>query len=269
MMRSIAVASGKGGVGKTLLSSNFGCFLAIEGHKVLVFDADLGLANLDIALGLNPTKSLKHVIRSGVSLKDIIIEGPAGMHVVPGGSGVSELANLNPQRLESLLSEIQDVAHDYDYVIFDVAAGIDTLAVSFMAAADELALVCTPEPSAMIDAYAAVKMLNSVRPTAEISVVVNMCDSLRHGKLVYERLQMITGQFLQRDIKFAGSIRRDDNMIACTRQRQPIVLAHPTSNGAKDIEETVKSLFYGKEPGVKEPGLAQRLLNILLMRKSA
>lgn len=268
-MRSFAVASGKGGVGKTMLSANFACYLAIEGHKVLVFDADLGLANLDIALGLNPTKSLKHVVRDGAPLREVLLEGPGGMHIIPGGSGISELANLGHTRLDAILQELQSLALEYDFVIFDVAAGVDSNVVSFMAAADETCLVCTPEPSSMIDAYAAIKALHAVRPSADVAVVINMCDNHRHGVLVFERLKMITGQFLNQELRFAGSVRRDENALMCARQRQCVVLAHPMADAAKDIESTAQRLFLGRQVPLRDSNFVDRLRAAFTFRKAS
>jgi flagellar biosynthesis protein FlhG len=267
-MRSFAIASGKGGVGKTVIAANLAIWLALEGHRVLIFDADLGLANIDIALGLEPQVTLKHVVR-GRPMSEALIEGPAGIHLIPGGSGVEDLVTLGSSRLRGLLDELQTMAESYDFLIFDAAAGIHPGVMACIAAADEACVVCTPEPSSMIDAYACIKSLAALKPEAQVSVVVNMSDNPRHGVLVFERLKMITGQYLSIELKFAGSVRRDEAMIACARQRQPILLAHPVAAASRDLEDAASQLFFRRPIQRKELSLFEKLKQSLGQQKAA
>jgi flagellar biosynthesis protein FlhG len=267
-MRSFSIASGKGGVGKTVVSANLAVWLALEGHKVLVFDADLGLANLDIALGIEPQVTLKQVIR-GAPLESAVVEGPAGIKLIPGGSGVEELVRLGDDRLRALIEEVQEMACAYDFLLFDAAAGIQPIVMSFVGAADEACIVVTPEPSSIIDAYACIKQLVAMKPGAPVSVLVNMADSPRHGVLIYERLKMISGQYLQIDLRFVGSIRRDEAMIACSRQRLPILLAHPTAPASRDMEDAGSQLFFRRLPDRRDLSLFEKLKGGLGMQKAA
>ncbi len=268
-MRSIAVASGKGGVGKTMLSANLACWLALENQRVLVFDADLGLANMDIALGLEPKTTLKNVIREGLPVESAITEGPAGMHLLAGGSGIEELIGMGGIRLENLLTQITGLAESYDFLIIDAAAGVHNPVVSCIAAADEACIVCTPEPSSLIDAYAVIKQLNQIKPRAEVAVIVNMADTQRHGIMVFERLKMITGQYLSVQLRFAGAVRRDDSFIACSRQRQLVLLAHPTAPSARDVEDAASQLFFRKLPERQEVNLFDKLKGALSQKPAA
>lgn len=268
-MKSYAVASGKGGVGKTLLCANLACWLALERYRVLIFDADLGLANMDIALGLEPSVTLKHVVRENKPLRSAILEGPAGIHLIPGGSGVEELVSLSGRSLERLLGELAEISSEYDYLLFDAAAGIHNGVLSCVASADEACVVCTPEPSALIDAYALIKQLVAMKPDAEVAVIVNQCDSPRHGVMVYERLKMITGQYLSVDLRFVGAVRRDEAMIACSRQRQLVLLAHPAAHCARDVEEAASQLFFRKLPDRQDATVFDKLRSSLIRQKAA
>lgn len=268
-MRSVAVASGKGGVGKTMLSANLACWLALESQKVLVFDADLGLANMDIALGLEPKATLKNVIREGLPMREAITVGPAGMHLLAGGSGVDELITMGGSRLDGLLKQVHETAEEYDFLIIDAAAGVHGPVIACVAAADEACIVCTPEPSSLIDAYAVIKQLSQIKQKAEVAVVVNMADSPRHGVMVFERLKMITGQYLSVQLRYAGAVRRDDCFIACGRQRQMVLLAHPTAPSARDLEDAASQLFYRRLSDRVETSLFDKLKGALGQQKAS
>lgn len=234
---TIAVASGKGGVGKTNISAGIAITLADYGHSVLVFDADLGLANLDVLLSLKPQSTLKHVIRDGLAIKEAIVSGPSGIDVVVGGSGFQELIGLEQEQLDELVSKVSSLARNYEYVIFDTAAGLDKDVKVFLLAADRTIVICTPDPTSIMDAYATIKTLFSVRPDADVTLLVNIADSLAQGQIVFNKLEAIVGQFLNKEITFAGCIVRDDKVIAATRARASFVEMFPKCHASLQIDE--------------------------------
>lgn len=272
-IKTIAVASGKGGVGKTNLSAGIGITLADYGHSVLVFDADLGLANLDVLLSLKPQSTIKHVVRDGIDLKETILSGPSGIDVIVGGSGFQELVGLEQEQLDSLLVQLARTAKDYEYVIFDTAAGLDKDVKAFMLAADRTIVVCTPDPTSIMDAYATIKTLYAVRPDADITLLVNMADSLSQGQVVFNKLKAIVGQFLNKEISYAGCVERDEKVLAATRSRASFVEKYPKCAAAQQIDEIALRVIEDKieeETEEEQISVLQRLRSAFatLKRKS-
>lgn len=259
-MKILAVASGKGGVGKTSISANLAITLAEYGHTVLVFDADLGLANVDILLGLKPKATLKHVVAGEVALRRIVIAGPAGIDVIPGGSGVPELVGIDQEKLDDLIQQLATLAKNYDYVIFDTAAGLDKNVIAFLLAADRTMVVCTPDPTSIMDAYATTKTLFAVRPGADVALLVNMADDLQQGEVVFNRLKAIVGQFLNKEISYAGCIAWDHTVIAASRARESFVLSFPKGKATEQIDAVAERAFEDQidDEGSEELSLLQR-----------
>jgi len=157
--RVIVISSGKGGVGKSTLALNMSLALSLRNHKVVLMDADMGLANLDIMLGLLPKYTIQHVVQGKKRIKDIIIPGPAGISIIPGGSGINELANLNDADLKNIIAEMGKLDGEYDYMIIDTGAGISKNVINFLLAADDVIIVTTAEPTSLTDAYGMVKTI--------------------------------------------------------------------------------------------------------------
>jgi flagellar biosynthesis protein FlhG len=241
-MRSIAVTSGKGGVGKTTITANLAMALAAKYGKVLVFDADLGLANLDIQLGMRPQKTLSHVVRDGTPLSEAVTEGPGGIHLIAGGSGVEDLVRLPEDRLSSILTELTSLAETYDWLLIDTAAGIHEHVLMFATSTDQALIVCTPDPSSIMDAYATAKSLFNRRSDATAWIVINCADAESQGRYVFEKLRQIIGQFLNRSVQFAGVIRRDSTAAQCFRTREAVFLKQPKSNASKEIAALADTL---------------------------
>ncbi|MCH8979887.1 MAG: MinD/ParA family protein [Armatimonadetes bacterium] len=260
-MKILAVASGKGGVGKTTISANLAITLAEYGHTVLVFDADLGLANVDVLLNLKPQATLKHVVADELALKKVVLAGPAGIDIIPGGSGVQELVGIDQEQLDKLIGHLASVMKGYDYVIFDTASGLDKNVIAFLLAADRTMVVCTPDPTSIMDAYATTKSLFAVRPDADVALLVNMADDLRQGEVVFNRLKAIVGQFLNKEISFAGCIAWDHTVIAAARARESFVLCFPKGKATEQIDAVAERVFQDEieTDGSEELSLLQRL----------
>jgi flagellar biosynthesis protein FlhG len=233
--RVIAVSSGKGGVGKTNTCVNLGIALAQRRHRVVLLDADLGLANVEVLLGINSLYNLQHVICGQQSMLDVLTEGPGGIHVVPGSSGIAQIADLGPAARENVLSGLEELQRHADFILIDTMAGIGQNAVAFAIAADEVLLVTTPEPSAIVDAYATVKTINNQRPDAVFRVVVNQVLNKQQAGAVAHKLSDVTNRFLERKVSFAGFIPRDPRVMQAVMQTAPYLLRYPTAPASRAI----------------------------------
>jgi len=226
-LRVIAVASGKGGVGKTNVTANLAVALARRGLRVCVLDADLGLANLDVVLGLTPAKSLLHVLRGEARLADVVVEGPAGIRVVPAASGFAELTRLEASQQLALLAEMETLEHELDVLLLDVGAGISSNVLWFASAAAETLVLLTPEPTALTDAYALVKLLATRHGRTDFQVLVNMAASAVDADAAYRRLARVAERFLGVRVEYAGWVPFDDAVPRAVRCQQPVLLSAP------------------------------------------
>ncbi|MDN5346765.1 MAG: flagellar biosynthesis protein FlhG [Clostridia bacterium] len=239
--RVLAVVSGKGGVGKTNLTVNLGLVLAKWGYKVLIFDADLGLGNVDILLGLVPRWDLRQVINGEKSLAEIIIRGPAGLQLIPGASGLQELADLDSFRQEKLLQELESLATRQDFVLLDAGAGISRKILSFALAAGEVLVVTTPEPTALTDAYGLIKIL--ARLGTKNYLIVNRVASETEGREAAQRLQQAVRRFLHLDLPLLGFIAEDRAVGQAVHRQQPFVLSASGVKAALDVEAIARKLL--------------------------
>lgn len=261
-MRTIAVASGKGGVGKTNIAANLAIALAQSEHKVLLFDADLGLSNLDVLLALNPQATLKQVVCEGLGIADAVVPGPEEIDVVTGGSGAKELVDLDDEALQSLWKKLEAFAGNYDFLVIDTASGIGRTVMTFLTRSDATLVVCTPDPTSVMDAYATSKTLFCERPGADVALIVNMADNERQGCVVYERYKAIVGQFLNREVALAGVILRDPDVLECTRARVPFIIASKGCHAAREVRRIAERLEQGRiedDSDGPDLGLLQRL----------
>src|SRR5690606_16548626 len=202
----VAVTGGKGGVGKTNVSVNLGVALCKIGRRVTLLDADLGLANVDVLLGLKPTRTLKDVLDGGCGLADVIVEGPQGLEIVPAASGMQEMAQLGSREHAGLISAFAAIAHRLDVLVIDTAAGIGHGVMSFLSAAQEVIVVVCDEPTSITDAYALSKVLNQRYGSDRVRVVENMIRADEDGRVAYAKLKNVTDRFLDVRLLHAGSI---------------------------------------------------------------
>lgn len=234
-VRVIAVASGKGGVGKTNVTANLAVLLARRGLRVWVLDADLGLANLDLVYGVRPAHTLESVLRGERRLADVVTEGPAGVRLLPAASGVAEMAALTPAQQLHMVEEIDALEGSLDVLLIDVAAGISSNVLYFAAAATETLVVTTPEPTAIADAYALVKVLATRWERRTFSVLVNMAGSAADAEAAFARLADVAGRFLGVRLVSAGWVPADPSVARAVRAQTPLVMAAPGAPAAQAL----------------------------------
>lgn len=224
--RIIVITSGKGGVGKTSFAVSLSIALAQDGKSVTMIDADLGLANINVILGIIPKYNLYHVIKGKKKLKDIIIEVPEGIKIIAGASGFHQLANLETKQREDFISSISELAND-DYLIIDTGAGISQNVMSFILASDEIIVVTTPEPTAITDAYGIIKTIASHSSEKQIKLIVNRAESVTEGQRVAQRVINIAGQFLNVKVENLGFVYEDPYVPKSVRNQKPYIVGYP------------------------------------------
>ncbi len=242
MARIVSVTSGKGGVGKTNISVNLALHLAQQGYRVCLFDADLGLANVDILLGLFPDHTLADVISGERGLGDVLIKDCRGIDIVPGSSGVDRLADLETQQRERLIEELGPL-EAYDFIFFDTSAGISRNVIAFCMASPEVLLVVTPEPTSITDGYALLKVLSLNGFDGGISVLVNQIDSVEKSRVVYNKFKAVVGKYLPITITPAGTVVTDHAVRDAVGTQEPFILRHPESSASKCIRNIGRSLL--------------------------
>lgn len=240
--RVISVSSGKGGVGKSTLALNLSLKLCAMGKRVLLMDADLGMANIDIMLGLVPKFNLYHMIRDKKALKDIIINGPSGLKIIPGGSGMNELANLREEEMKRILVEMGKLDGDFDYMVVDTGAGISNNVVKFLLAGDDVIILTTPEPTSLTDAYGVVKSVNKYGFDGNIYLVVNRVAKESEGVLVAQKFKLVSERFLALNINILGYILQDYHVEQGIRRQEAFVQVFPKSIASQNITDIAERL---------------------------
>lgn len=234
--RVIVVTSGKGGVGKTNLALNLSIAMASQGTKVILFDADLGLANVDIILGLAPSFNLHHVIKNEKEIREILISGPKGLKIIPGGSGVFELANLPEAELKRVITELGKLDGECEYMVMDTGAGISNNVLSFVVAADEIIVVTTPEPTAMTDAYGMIKAASSRQAGGRINIIVNRASTEAEGILVGQKLKSVAERFLGVEVNVLGHVLEDRAVEESVMKQEPFFIGSPSSVATRNVQ---------------------------------
>jgi flagellar biosynthesis protein FlhG len=233
----IAVTGGKGGVGKTSVSVNLATALASTGRRVMLLDGDLGLANVDVFLGLSPRHTMAHVLSGERTLEEIILESPHGIQVVPGASGVAELANLSAAGHLRLVQAFSALSTRVDTLIVDTSAGIAHSVVQFTQAAQHVLLVVCDEPASMTDAYALVKVLSRNHEVSKFRVLANMVRSPGEGEGLFEKLQRVTRRFLDVTLDYVGEIPEDPYLRRAIREQRPVLAAFPSCPASRAFKK--------------------------------
>ncbi|WCL48268.1 MinD/ParA family protein [Leptospira sp. GIMC2001] len=255
MTKIIAIASGKGGVGKTTLSVNLAIAIAKAGHRVLIFDGDLGLANINVLLGIIPKYNLYHVVKGHKSLKDIIIQTQEGVDIIAGASGYSQLANLNDVQRNNLIKGFADL-DNYDYMIIDTGAGISSNVIGLVMPADEVIVVTTPEPTSITDSYGLIKSIVSQTKDKNLKIIVNRARSAIEGKKVADRVIDISGQFLEVQVENLGFIFQDEDVEKSIREQKPYIVNSPRSKASACLTRITHNLLQLEGSDGEPEGLA-------------
>ncbi|MEQ8392424.1 MAG: MinD/ParA family protein [Thalassospira sp.] len=240
----LAVASGKGGVGKTWFSITLTHAMVLEGQKALLFDGDLGLANIDIQLGLMPKHDLGGVIAGRIGLKDAVTHFPdGGFDIVAGRSGSGSLANLPASRLQALSDDLLQTGKAYDKVLIDLGAGVDQGVRQMTGLANTVIVITNGDPTSLTDAYAFIKITHMARPKTDIRVVINMAKDKKEGQAIYSKLLKACEGFLKISPPLLGVIRADARVSECIRNQTPLLTRHPNCDAAHDIEAIAQILL--------------------------
>jgi flagellar biosynthesis protein FlhG len=246
----VAVTGGTGGVGKTNVCANLGVSLARRGHETMLFDADLGLANLEVLLGLHSSHNLSHVIDGLVSLEQIVVEGPAGLKIVPGASGVSRMASLSRAEQAGLVQAFSELTMPIDYLLVDTAAGITQDVVRFTRAAQEVVVVVCDEPASLTDAYALIKVMSREHGVMRFRFVANMVAGAQEGRRLYEKLVGVTDRFLDVALSYLGAIPLDEQLRKAVQRRRAVTDLYPRSRSAAAFGELAAAVESWPRPSV-------------------
>ena len=245
----IAITSGKGGVGKSSISVNLGIALSRMGRKVCLFDADTGLANINILLGLTPKLSLEHVLFGNKSIQDVMLEGPHGLKIIPGANGIVECATLQPRQHMHLTRQLADVEGEYDYLLVDTAAGIGDDTMDFVRAAQQTIIVVTTEPTSLTDAFSLIKLLRRRGKKSHFHVIVNMCNSTKQAREVFHRFSGAVEKYIGVKLNYLGFILQDESLRAAVTMQSPVALFPESDPSCKNffrlgraLEDTLESL---------------------------
>ncbi|MCG8406204.1 MAG: MinD/ParA family protein [Phycisphaerales bacterium] len=257
----VAIASGKGGVGKTNIAVNLAIRLSQTGHRVVLVDADLGTANVDVVMNIQSSYDLSHVLRRQRAIEDIAVQVDARLRLIVGASGLESVADLGPFERQELIEELGGLERQCDIILLDCGAGISQNVLAFAQAADEALIVTTPEPTAITDAYALVKVLSRTNKAPPLGLIVNQAATVREARQVTERIVSVAARFLKVPIEGTGQILRDHHVGQAVRERVPLILKYPrcpASNGLSTLAKRVGQSLNGTN---SKPGFFRRVLN--------
>ncbi len=255
-VRTIAVSGGKGGVGKTNISANLAVSLADMGKRTLLLDADLGLANIDVILGLTPTFTLADLVAGRCTLEELLIEGPGGLLIAPAASGRRHMAELKPAENVGLVNVFSELERELDVMVIDTAAGLTDSVLTFCQAAQDTVVVVCDEPASITDAYALIKVLSRERGVDRVQIVANMVRDLNEGRLLYDKLSRVCEKFLgDVSLNYLGCVPHDDWLRLSVQRQQPVVKAYPASPSAKAIAEIARRTSRWQAPSTPRGGV--------------
>lgn len=257
-VRTVAVTSGKGGVGKSSIAANLAVQLVRMGRRVAVLDGDLGTANLDVICNVSPSYTLAHVLVGRCRLEDVIIDAPGGFRLIPGASGLAQIAALGEVERDRILDQMHIAARDVDLLLVDAGAGIGPAVLSFATGCDQLLVVTTPEPTAIADAYAVIKVAHRRRPDVDVRVLVNMARDDEESRAVFGRIDAVCRRFLDLAPGYAGHVVHDGRVAAAIRQRVPFVISSPRCDASGCISRLAQKMVrHGADPD--QAGLLRRV----------
>ncbi|QUH26298.1 MinD/ParA family protein [Serpentinicella alkaliphila] len=262
--RIICITSGKGGVGKTNFTINLAIALSKQDLRVVVIDADLGLANIDVVTGSIPKFTLLDIIRTDRSIEEIMNDGPGGVKIISGGSGVLDLVDMPQENFDKIIGRLDEVCKYADIILIDTGAGISKSVMSFVLAANEVIVVTTPEPTAITDAYAMIKTVSLQDKGKKIKVVINRSENINEGKITFEKLQNASEKFLNVKIEKLGYLVDDSNVSRAVKLQNPFLLQFPNARVSKNIELIALNVNSSKatsEEGFESKGFFNKVIS--------
>ncbi|MFD0616732.1 MinD/ParA family protein [Paenibacillus sp. GCM10027629] len=267
--RIVTVTSGKGGVGKSNFTLNFALALQSLGQKVLVFDADLGMANIDVLMGVNSRVNLYHLLKREKTIWEVILKGPNDLHFIAGGSGFQELLTLPEEELLYFTEQVHSISGEYDIILFDTGAGLTKETLNFILSAEETIVVTTPEPTSITDAYALIKIVHRMNNKVAFRLVVNRVSDLQEGIQTSNKINLVSEQFLDLKIPTLGYVMDDPNVSNAVKKQVPFTIAFPQSTSSRSIEQLAQAYLnkssqpqrMPSESGVK--GFLSRMLKFM------
>lgn len=264
----IAISSGKGGVGKTNFALNFSISLRRLGYEVVVIDADIGLSNIEILAGINANSTISDIIFSDKDIFEIMINGPEGIKIISGGSGLKELTLLKDDNLPKLIQEIERLQSVTDYIVIDTGAGISNSVTDFIMISDEVIVICTPDPTSLMDSYTLIKSIIYTGFTGKINIVCNLVKDRNEGKEIFEKICNASKNFLRVQINYLGYIERNDMVNFAVRNQIPFIVSHPNSPLSKRINIMAMGYLGDKSLEVEnnKTSFAKRILDVFFKR---
>ncbi|MGR9050135.1 MinD/ParA family protein [Halobacillus faecis] len=238
-VKTIAIASGKGGVGKSNFCINFALQLIKEGKKVLIFDLDIGMGNIDILMGRSPKRTFVDLFREELSIHDIIELGPRSLSYIAGGSGLSHIFELDQEKFAYFQSEFEQLTQSFDFILFDMGAGATQDSLHFISSAHEAIVVTTPEPTSITDGYAMIKHLVHKDKSLPIKILVNRSLNEKNGRATFERMSLVVKKFLDSEVDLLGILPDDRSVLEAVNKQQPFVIDSPKSKVSRSLEELV------------------------------
>ena len=270
LAKVITITSGKGGVGKTSISINLAMQLAALGNRVIIIDADIGLANVEVMLGIKPKFDLGDLMYGEKSLADIMTPGPMGIQFISGGTGINELNNLSYDQIACMTNRLYELDEMADYIIIDTGAGISEIGMQFIKSSSEVYVVVTPEPTSITDAYAVIKSLNTQRDNisegTSIKMISNRVASEREGEVLYEKLNGVVKKFLEIEYGYFGAVVQDNNVSKSILSQEAMSVAYPNSPAVKCLKRLAFKIANGED--IKQvKGISGIFTQILFNRK--
>ncbi|NLK43100.1 MAG: MinD/ParA family protein [Tissierellia bacterium] len=266
--RVLAISSGKGGVAKTNFAINFSISLRRLGYDVVVLDADLGLSNIEIISGISLNNSISDIIFANKDIFEIMGNGPEGVKIISGGSGLKELKLLDDENFNKLISEIEKLQKSTDFIVIDTGAGISSSVINFIMTADEVIIICTPDPTSLMDSYTLIKSLVYTGYTGKINIVCNLVSNRDEGREIFEKLYNTVENFLRVQIKYFGYIERNRHIRNAVINQVPFIISNPKDPNAKRINIMAMNYMDAKYSPLEEERIsfARRIMDIFIRR---
>ncbi|RUT29729.1 MinD/ParA family protein [Paenibacillus zeisoli] len=234
--RIITVSSGKGGVGKSNFTLNFCLALKALNKKVLLFDADIGMANIDVLMGVRPRYNLYHLLKGEKNIREIMEHGMDSLPFIPGGSGLADLFTLSDSDLNYFTEQIEEISDEMDYIVFDTGAGLSKETLKFITAADECLVVTTPEPTSITDAYALIKVVGGMEEAVPFQLMINRVENEKEARQVADKISLVARKFLDIEIPMLGFMSDDNHVVQAVKKQVPFSVAYPNCNASRDIQ---------------------------------